>query len=455
MKPLVSIIIPAKNEEKTLPKTIKSIKKSVNVPFELIVVDNNSTDKTSTIAKQLGAKVYKQKEPSIAKTRNLGAKKANAPLLLFIDADTKISRKLFETSFKKLKTEKIKAVSCFSSFTKYPKLSSYGVWFFNLASKIVKLGMGQFIFIKKEVFKGFDEELYAFEDLNLINQIKSKYGYKSVYINYIPVKTSPRKFEDGHDTALFLQQMISFMFNKNVGKNKEKLKYWYGKADKKTKNYKGKLLAFIALLLAFNISNNFVYLDIEQYNEIAITIIFILLSYLVLESYKLPLIFGGFTLVTEIVGVKTGIIFGEYSYTGNLAILGVPFFIPFAWIYVVKTASKLSNHFAITGLLSVAFDILIEEFSITTNLWSWNSSFWILEAPLENYVAWFVIGCIGHFFFKDTTHNKLFTFFTFFILVNFMTIKLMITGNNWHFYGIPLVILYLIFGANKAYKEVI
>ncbi len=50
----ISVVIPAYNEAKGIAKTIEKIPKEV---FEIIVVDNNSTDKTAEIAKKLGAKV--------------------------------------------------------------------------------------------------------------------------------------------------------------------------------------------------------------------------------------------------------------------------------------------------------------------------------------------------------------------------------------------------------------
>ncbi|MGC8776268.1 MAG: glycosyltransferase, partial [Minisyncoccia bacterium] len=53
----ISVVIPCYNEEKTISKVINSIPKEV---FEIIVVDNNSNDKTSEIAKKLGAKVVKE-----------------------------------------------------------------------------------------------------------------------------------------------------------------------------------------------------------------------------------------------------------------------------------------------------------------------------------------------------------------------------------------------------------
>jgi len=56
----ISVVIPAYNEEKLLKKTLESIRDQIEKPFEIIVVDNNSTDKTAQVAKKMGAIVIKE-----------------------------------------------------------------------------------------------------------------------------------------------------------------------------------------------------------------------------------------------------------------------------------------------------------------------------------------------------------------------------------------------------------
>lgn len=81
-----SFIIPALNEEDLIGKTIKSIKRQKG-SFEIVVVDNGSTDKTAKIAKDLGCRVVKEKQKGISPARNKGAKVAKGEYLCFIDAD--------------------------------------------------------------------------------------------------------------------------------------------------------------------------------------------------------------------------------------------------------------------------------------------------------------------------------------------------------------------------------
>lgn len=89
----VSVIIPAYNEEKYIKKCLKSINNQTlrREEYEVIVCDDASTDKTSTIAKKYADKLIRLKKcKTIGEVRNKGAKKAKGEILLFVDADTKL-----------------------------------------------------------------------------------------------------------------------------------------------------------------------------------------------------------------------------------------------------------------------------------------------------------------------------------------------------------------------------
>src|SRR3989344_4403803 len=82
-----SVIIPAYNEEKTIGKTLESLREQKFRDFEIIVVDDGSKDGTAEIAKKNGAKVIKQKNAGPAAARNNGAESAKGEIIIFIDAD--------------------------------------------------------------------------------------------------------------------------------------------------------------------------------------------------------------------------------------------------------------------------------------------------------------------------------------------------------------------------------
>lgn len=93
-KPLVSIIIPAKNEEKNIGKLLESLKKQVYPNFEIIVVDDQSTDNTSKIAERYGVKLIRISErPTdfLGKPYAcyVGYLNAEGEILVFVDADVR------------------------------------------------------------------------------------------------------------------------------------------------------------------------------------------------------------------------------------------------------------------------------------------------------------------------------------------------------------------------------
>jgi glycosyltransferase involved in cell wall biosynthesis len=89
--PLISIIIPEYNAKNYLVQSLPLFKKMEPKDFELIVVDDNSTDDSPEIAQQYADVVLKmEKNSGPGKARNRGAQASRAPLLLFLDADVRI-----------------------------------------------------------------------------------------------------------------------------------------------------------------------------------------------------------------------------------------------------------------------------------------------------------------------------------------------------------------------------
>lgn len=85
----ISVIIPAHNEEEYISKCLESLvfQDYPKQSYEIIVVDNNSIDKTLEIAASFGVKVIEQKIGPVGSVRNAGARQAQGELLAFIDAD--------------------------------------------------------------------------------------------------------------------------------------------------------------------------------------------------------------------------------------------------------------------------------------------------------------------------------------------------------------------------------
>jgi glycosyltransferase involved in cell wall biosynthesis len=91
---MISFVVPAHNEEALLGETLRILRASaeaVGQPFEIIVADDASTDRTAEIARTAGATVVSIERRQIAAARNAGAKAASGDVLIFVDADTHVS----------------------------------------------------------------------------------------------------------------------------------------------------------------------------------------------------------------------------------------------------------------------------------------------------------------------------------------------------------------------------
>src|SRR5258708_7001674 len=86
----LSVVITAFNEEKNIEECLQSVKLLAD---EIVVIDNNSTDKTSLIAKKFTKNVFSQKNDpqNIDIQKNFGFSKANSEWILSLDADERMT----------------------------------------------------------------------------------------------------------------------------------------------------------------------------------------------------------------------------------------------------------------------------------------------------------------------------------------------------------------------------
>ncbi|MBI2611452.1 glycosyltransferase family 2 protein [Candidatus Gottesmanbacteria bacterium] len=98
-KPLVSVVIPSFNEEKYLPRCLSSLQNQTFKNFEIIVVDNNSTDNTAQIANKFGARVVKETNQGMSRARDKGFEEAKCEIITRTDADSIAEAKWLETIY--------------------------------------------------------------------------------------------------------------------------------------------------------------------------------------------------------------------------------------------------------------------------------------------------------------------------------------------------------------------
>ena len=85
--PRYSIIIPVYNVEKYIRRALESVFSQTEKDFEVIVIDDDCTDKSIEIAKEFDVKIIKTKHVSVSQARNLGIKEAKGEYLVFLDSD--------------------------------------------------------------------------------------------------------------------------------------------------------------------------------------------------------------------------------------------------------------------------------------------------------------------------------------------------------------------------------
>jgi glycosyltransferase involved in cell wall biosynthesis len=201
----ISIVVPAFNEEQELPATLRSIRQAAVVfdrrgwTSELIVCDNNSTDRTAAIAREEGAGVVFERVNQISRARNTGAASASGDWLVFVDADSQPSPELFEDLAQAIEKGRCLAGGSTVCFDRPDAGVAFfgGVW--NAISRVTRWAAGSFIFCETAVFReagGFSLELYAAEEIDLFRRLKRiarRRARTIVILTRHPLRTSARK----------------------------------------------------------------------------------------------------------------------------------------------------------------------------------------------------------------------------------------------------------------------
>ena len=166
---------------------------------ELIVCDNNSTDRTVEIARAGGAAVIFESVNQIARARNRGAEIATGDWLLFIDADSHPSPALFAEVAEQIQSGRCLAGGCTVRLEDGYPLANFFTGFWNFLSRSQRLLAGSFIFCETAVFRklgGFNNELFAGEELELskrLHKLARQTGREVVILHRHPLVTSARK----------------------------------------------------------------------------------------------------------------------------------------------------------------------------------------------------------------------------------------------------------------------
>ncbi|MGB8358372.1 MAG: glycosyltransferase [Bacteroidales bacterium] len=241
MNPKVSFIIPALNEEKSLPVLINNINKlDKNYSYEIIVADHNSTDKTGETAAMMGATVIKTGKDApktISGVRNTGASLATGEIFIFCDADTVINDpdKFLSEVLSVFENQEIAAgaprINIFPDETivadKISHFFTNNIIRLSFRTRIPLCG-GQCQIVRGSAFrqiKGYNENIVQTEDSDLFSRLR-KIG-KLHFFSGLVVYESPRRYRKTGYLVLFIQTVYSHLcrliFRKNAFKEWKKI----------------------------------------------------------------------------------------------------------------------------------------------------------------------------------------------------------------------------------------
>lgn len=200
MKPKVSVIITAKNEEEHIESCLMSLKNQIFKNFEIIVSDAESEDNTVKIARKYTDHIV-VKGTNVASGRNVGAKIAKGDILVFVDADTILLPDTLEKVIAAFRKKNVVGATC-SALPLTAQAKYVGVYMFYNSFVKASIRMkkpqiaGFFCAYKKNVFEevdGFDKQVGILEDFHLSIRM-ADFG-KIVFVEDAIVLTSHRRLK--------------------------------------------------------------------------------------------------------------------------------------------------------------------------------------------------------------------------------------------------------------------
>ena len=229
-RPSLSFVVPAHNEERELPQTLQAIRAAAEASahtYEVIVVDDASSDATAEIARRSGARLVSVNRRQIAAVRNAGARVARGDVLFFVDADTRIAPAHVREALACLTRGCAGGSARVAVDARVPIWARIFLRVFCTLYFAARLGVGAFIFTRRESFEqvgGFDEQYFAGEEVYLTLALK-KLGRFNIVRE--PIVTSARKLRM-HSPWFVLAQTIFIVFGgKWALRKRERLDLWY------------------------------------------------------------------------------------------------------------------------------------------------------------------------------------------------------------------------------------
>jgi len=226
---MVSFIVPAYNEAAHIDGVVKSIHESAaaaRIVYEVVVVNDDSSDDTANLAEAAGARVVHVTKRQIAAVRNAGAREAKGDAFIFVDGDTLATPGSVQGALRALRSGAVGG----GSFVRFDRVP----WIINATMRVLlesfyalRLAAGCFVFCRRDAFEavgGFDERYFASEEIWFSQAINRRGRFVVVRE---PVITSARKLHRYGLGGLLVKSIQIGMRGETGVQRREGLELWY------------------------------------------------------------------------------------------------------------------------------------------------------------------------------------------------------------------------------------